>query len=244
MSGYSFFIDTSLCTGCRGCQVACKQWNQNPATQTSQKGTYQNPPDLNASTFKLVRYNEERMREQDPKWFFFPDQCRHCLYPPCKIVADRKAPGSVAIDPHTRAVIYDPKVKMSSQVFNEIREMCPFDIPRYDEKTGGMNKCTMCNDRVREGMQPACVKACPTGAMSFGDRTEILKKARSRLHELRQVDRKAALILPGSIRVIYLVRDHPEKYYEHASAKPPTGMTRFAAIKGLVGAVTAQFGIS
>ncbi len=130
MSGYSFFIDTSKCTGCRACQAACKQWNQNPATETTQQGTYQNPPDLNAGTFKLVRFSEEKLPGKDRSWFFFPDQCRHCVYPLCKIAADRKAPGSIVIDPRTRAVIFDPEVKVSAEAFQEIREICPFDIPR------------------------------------------------------------------------------------------------------------------
>ena len=244
MSGYSFLVDTSRCTGCRGCQAACKQWNENGVTHTTQLGTYQNPPDLNASTFKLVRFGEEKLEGQDPKSFFFPDQCRHCLYPLCKIVADQKAPGAISVDHVTRAVIFDPTVKMSPQTFKEIRDACPFDIPRQDEKTGGMNKCTMCNDRVHDGMKPACVQACPTGAMSFGKREAIVGLAKSRLSELRRSDRKASLVDPASVRVIFLVQDHPEKYHRYALAKPPTGMTRMAALKGLVGGLAAYLGIS
>ena len=108
MSGYSFLVDTSRCTGCRGCQAACKQWNENGVTHTTQQGTYQNPPDLDASTFKLVRFSEEKLPGHDPKSFFFPDQCRHCMYPLCKLVADEKAPGSITIDSRTRAVHLRP----------------------------------------------------------------------------------------------------------------------------------------
>jgi formate dehydrogenase iron-sulfur subunit len=212
--------------------------------RTSQHGTYQNPPDLNANTFKLVRFGEEKLQGQDPKSYFFPDQCRHCVYPMCKLVADKKAPGSIVIDPRTRAVIFNPAVKMSPQTFKEIREICPFDIPRYDEKTGSMNKCTMCNDRVREGLQPACVQACPTGAMKFGERKEILREARNRLAEARRTDRKAALIDPEAVRVIFLVKDHPEKYHEFASAGQRPGMTRMAAVKGILGGLAAYLGIS
>jgi formate dehydrogenase iron-sulfur subunit len=242
MPGYSFLVDTTRCTGCRGCQAACKQWNQNAGTLTAQQGTYQNPPDLNASTFKLVRFSEEKLQGQDPKWLFFPDQCRHCVWPLCKGVADAKAPGAIGIDSRTRAVIFNPEVKISPATFKEIREACPFDIPRYEEKTGVMNKCTMCNDRVSEGLKPACVQACPTGAMSFGKRTEILGQARSRLSELRQTDSRAELVDPESVRVIFLVKDHPDKYHRFAAAKPaPT--TRLAALKGLLG-LAAWFGIS
>ena len=106
----SFFIDTTLCTACRGCQIACKQWNQNPATKTRQRGTYQNPPDLSAATWKLVRFNEVESKRGEPKWNFFPDQCRHCLYPPCKIAADERKGGAVIIDSLTRAVIQAPGV--------------------------------------------------------------------------------------------------------------------------------------
>ena len=121
----SFFIDTTKCTGCRGCQAACKQWNQNPATKTRQQGTYQNPPDLSTATFKLVRFNSGTGPSGDPEWYFFPDQCRHCIYPPCKMAADQKAPGAVILDTQTRAVIYDPAVKVSPEAFKAIRADLP-----------------------------------------------------------------------------------------------------------------------
>jgi formate dehydrogenase iron-sulfur subunit len=218
MAGKSFFIDTSRCTGCRGCQVACKQWNQNPGTKTSQRGTYQNPPDLSTATFKLVRFSETTGMRGEPNWFFFPDQCRHCLYPLCKMAADRTAKGAVKISPED---------------FREVREICPFDIPRYDEKLGGMSKCTMCFDRISEGMLPACVKACPTGTMNFGDRDAILKMAENRLDEVKRVHRRASLIFPESVRVIFLVKDDPEKYHEFAAEKNGSGNTRMTGMERL-----------
>jgi formate dehydrogenase iron-sulfur subunit len=219
MAGKSFLIDTTRCTACRGCQAACKQWNQNPGTDTTQQGTYQNPPDLSAATFKLVRFSEESVPGKDPTWRFFPDQCRHCLYPLCKLTADRVAPGSVTLDSRTRAVIFNPEVKMTPAAFREIRESCPFDIPRHDEKLGGMSKCTMCIDRVREGMPPACVQACPTVAMNLGDRDDILKMARKRLDEVQDVHPHASLLHPEFTRAIFLVKDAPGKYHEFAEAK-------------------------
>ena len=241
-SGYSFFVDTTLCTGCRGCQTACKQWNQNPSKRTTQTGTYQNPPDLNVDTFKLVRFNEEKVEGENPKAFFFPDQCRHCLYPLCKVAADAHAPGAVTIDPKTRAIIFDPEIEVSPEAFEEIRAMCPFDIPRYDEETAGMNKCTMCNDRVSAGMEPACVQACPTGAMAFGERGAILEQARDRASHLRQTDGRAALIDPELTRVIFLVTDRPDKYHKFALAKPFGGLTRKAALKSVFGIFASIFG--
>jgi formate dehydrogenase iron-sulfur subunit len=234
MPGKSFFIDTTKCTGCRGCQAACKQWNQNPGTKTRQRGTYQNPPDLSATTFKLVRYSDPAEGQGDPKWYFFPDQCRHCLAPPCKMVADGKAQGAVTLDSRTRAVIFNPSVKISPADFKEVRDICPFDIPRYDEKLGGMAKCTMCIDRVSAGMLPACVKACPTGAMQFGERDAIRKMAERRLDEVQNIYRKASLINPEAVRVIFLVKDDPEKYHRFAAMTNEPEITRMAALKRLL----------
>ncbi|MDH4151524.1 MAG: 4Fe-4S dicluster domain-containing protein [Betaproteobacteria bacterium] len=217
MAGKSFFIDTTKCTACRACQVACKQWNQNPATKTVQSGTYQNPPDLSDATFKVVRFAEEEGVAGDQNWYFFPDQCRHCIYPLCKFKADQKVPGAVTLNSETRAIVFNPKVKMSRADFEEIREACPYDIPRYDEKTGGMSKCTMCLDRVENGMQPACVQACPTGTMNFGDRQPMLDMAHAREKEVKQVHPKANLANSHFVRVIFLLKDDPKKYHQFAA---------------------------
>ncbi len=218
MAGKSFFIDTTRCTACRGCQTACKQWNKNPATKTVQRGSYQNPEDLSAATFKLVRFSESAVQPGGhPTWYFFPDQCRHCVYPPCKMVADGRAPGSVRLDSETRAVIFNPEIKVSASDFKEIREACPYDIPRHNEKSGGMAKCTMCIDRVSEGILPACVKTCPTGAMNFGDRDEMLILAGDRLAEVKKSHEDASLIKPEFVRAIFLIKDAPSKYHRFAA---------------------------
>ncbi len=219
MAGKSFFIDTTRCTACRGCQTACKQWNQNPATKTLQRGTPQNPADLSSATFKLVRFTEAGAASGMPKWNFFPDQCRHCMYPPCKMAADKTAKGAAVLDVKTRAIVFNPKVKVTPAAFNEIRKSCPYDIPRYDEKTGGMAKCTMCIDRVSQGMLPACVKTCPTGTMNFGDRDDILKMAAARLAEVKKVHQDAQLIKPKQVRVIFLVTGDPGKYHRFAAGQ-------------------------
>ena len=119
------------------------------------------------------------------------------------MAADKKAKGAISLDARTRAVIFNPAVKVSPADFKEIRDICPFDIPRYDEKLGSMAKCTMCFDRISEGMLPACVKTCPTGAMQFGDRDAIRKMAENRLDEVKSVHRNASLINPEAVRVIF-----------------------------------------
>jgi formate dehydrogenase iron-sulfur subunit len=221
MAGKSILVDTSRCTACRGCQIACKNWNQNGASLTKNTGNHQNPPDLDGSTYKLVRFSEV---ETDGKlaWYFFPDQCRHCLEPPCKDTIEGYVDDGVIQDDATGAVVYTEKAKEAP--FDEVKENCPYDIPRQT-KEGRAVKCTMCLDRMSNGLIPACVKSCPTGAMAFGDRSEILALAKERLAKLKEKRPNAQLLDADQVRVIYLVVDDPEKYHKTAVAglRPASG---------------------
>ncbi len=214
--GKSIFIDTTKCTACRGCQMACKQWNQRATEKTINWGSHQNPPDLSSNTWKLVRFSE--IPGEEVTWYFFPDQCRHCMNPPCKDVADQKAKGAIAQDETTGAVIFNPKVKVKPAVFREIQEACPYHIPRFNAAAGMMAKCTMCFDRVKSGLLPACVKTCPTGAMNFGGREEILEKAKKRLESIQGKYKRTILTDMEDVRIFYLLVDDPKKYHKYAVA--------------------------
>ena len=227
--GKSIFIDTTKCTACRGCQIACKQWNQRATEKTVNRGSHQNPPDLSYNTWKLVRFSE--IPGEEVTWYFFPDQCRHCIQPSCKEAVDGKAKGAIIQDEKTGAVIFNPKVKIKPADFKEIREACPYDIPRIHPTAGIMGKCSMCFDRTQEGMVPACVKTCPTGAMNFGDRKEILEKANIRLELVKRKYKEAMLTDPGDVRIFYLIVDDPKKYHKHAVAENAIGMTRKMALR-------------
>jgi len=193
----------------------------NPATKTVQRGSHQNPEDLSTSTYKLVRFSEFE-ENGEPVWYFFADQCRHCSTPPCKIVAEINNVNAISRDSATGAVLFDPTVKVKEKEFKDIRKACPWDIPRWDDKTQGMAKCTMCIDRIREGLQPACVKTCPTGAMNFGDRDKILAMALERLEHVKKKYSKAALLNHEYVRTIFLIVDDPGKYHKHASVSKET----------------------
>jgi len=232
MAGKSFFIDTSRCTACRGCQIADKAWWNLKGTKTLQRGNHQNPEDLSFNTWKVVRFSEVEVNGK-PNWYFFTDQCRHCLEPPCMYMAQSLGSKAITRDEQTGAVVYDPKIKVKAEDFKKIRESCPWDIPRWDEKTQVMAKCNMCINRIREGMLPACVKSCPTGTMNFGDRDKMLDMAQKRLKELKAVYPKAQLLNAEIVRTIFLVIDDPQKYWKHA-AENDVGITRIAAIKKLV----------
>lgn len=229
--GKTFFIDTTKCTACRGCQIACKQWNQRAGEKTFSQGSHQNPPDFSFNTWKVVRFSE--VSGEKVKWYFFPDQCRHCLTPPCKEVADEKAKGAIIHDEKTGAVVFNPKVKVKLEDFKEIREACPYNIPRISG-AGIMAKCTMCIDRIKEGLLPACVKTCPTGAMNFGDRNAMLELANKRLGEVKTNYKDAMLANPEDVRAIYLLVDDPKKYHKYAVAEATIGITRKLALKRIL----------
>jgi len=230
MSGKAFFIDTTVCTACRGCQIACKQWNQLPATKTQNWGSMQNPRDLSFDTYKVVRFEEHMAPNGKPVWYFFPDQCRHCVEPPCKETADDEAPGGIIIDSQSGAVLYTDKLKKMKA--ETVIEACPFNIPRAQEGAGYLSKCTMCVDRVHNGLLPACVKTCPTGAMNFGDRNKMVALSKKRLDEVNSRFPKATLTGLEDLRVFYLLASEPKDYYIYAKADPlQSGMNRKMALK-------------
>ena len=226
----SFLVDTTLCTACRGCQVACKQWHGLPAEETVNRGSYQNPADLSFDTYKLVRMREEEI-DGKLRWLFFPDQCRHCIEPPCQDTAGD--PTAIFTEEEIGAVIYTANTRSLDPA--EIRASCPYDIPRQAED-GTLAKCDMCSDRVQNGLLPACVKACPTGAMNFGERDEILALAKERLALAKKKYPDARLLDPQDVRTIYLVGFDPLLYHDAAIASHrPKGMTRQAALRKMFG---------
>lgn len=214
----TFLIDTTRCTACRGCQVACKEWHDLPANQTKQRGSHQNPPDLNPYNYKIVRFHEHLDENNNVVWNFFPDQCRHCLTPICVDIATMAVPGALVQDEQSGAVLVTEKcAALSPADAKAVADACPYNIPRYDEKTHMLTKCDMCIDRVSAGMQPMCVKTCPTGAMAFGERKEMLTLAQQRLEQAKKRYPKAHLVDPEDVSVLYLLAEEAEHYYKHAA---------------------------
>ncbi|MDD5288238.1 MAG: 4Fe-4S dicluster domain-containing protein [Dehalococcoidales bacterium] len=167
--------DATKCIGCRGCQTACKQWNQMPSTTTHNYGTYENPPHLSATNLTKIRFTET---EDNSKlhFVFTKLQCMHCEEPACVTAC----PVS-ALQKHPEgAVTYDDKRCFGCRY---CMTACPFGIPsfQWDTPTPWIRKCTFCFDRQSGGLKPACVTTCPTGALKFGEREELLAEAHSRI---------------------------------------------------------------
>lgn len=214
----SFLIDTTRCTACRGCQIACKQWHNLPANHTWQWGSHQNPRDLNPYNLKLIRFNEHETKDGRVVWNFFPDQCRHCVTPSCKDVADMAVPGAVIQEPETGIVLFTDKTALlSPEDVQAVIDSCPYNIPRYNRETKFLVKCDLCVDRVHNGLVPMCVKSCPTGCMVYGERPEILDLAHKRLEYAKERHPEAYLADEQDVNIIFLLAENKKYYYEYAS---------------------------
>ncbi len=172
----AFLIDLTRCTGCRGCQVACKQWNQLEAEKTDFFGGegYENPPAMSEFTFTKIKFREYEKNGQ-LHFAFHKEMCMHCDEPACVSVC----PVGAFIKTDEGPVIYDAKLCIGCRY---CMIACPFGIPKYEwsKVFPLVRKCTGCYSRVVEGLDPACVTACPT-AMEYGPRDEMIKTAQERI---------------------------------------------------------------
>jgi len=205
------YIDTSTCIGCKACEVACQEWNDLPPLSTHQVGTYQTMPTLDAGFWNLIRFDE---REVDGglMWIMRKDQCMHCAEPGCLEACP--APG--AIVQYANGIVDVNQDNCIGCGYCETG--CPFDVPKFHAKTGKMAKCTLCVDRSSVGLEPACVKACPTGCLHFGSKEDMIALGGLRVDQLKKGGfATAALYDPqgvGGTSVVTVLAhgDHPEWY--------------------------------
>jgi len=168
-------VDLNRCIGCRSCQVACKAWNDNPGEETECVGYYDNPPNLDADTWSIIQFNEVEVGGR-LHWVFAKRQCMHCEEPACASAC----PVGALHKLNNGAVVYDSEKCIGCRY---CMMACPFRVPKFQWNTPVplIRKCTLCVDRLTEGDEPACVKACPTGALTFGDRNELIAEAHRRI---------------------------------------------------------------
>jgi formate dehydrogenase beta subunit len=171
-------IDTSTCIGCKACEVACQEWNDLPPETTVNLGTYQTLPGMTPHVWNLIRFNEVE-EGGNLHWLMRKDQCMHCADPGCLKACP--APGAV--------VQYENGI-VDFQQENCIGcgyciSGCPFNVPKLSSQTKKVYKCTLCVDRVSVGLEPACIKACPTSCLLFGTKENLLLKAKKRVDQLK-----------------------------------------------------------
>lgn len=202
----TMLIDTSRCIGCRACQAACKQWNQLPAEETEFKGSYENPPRFSPVTWTKIAFREYEMDSQE-RWTFTKLGCMHCAEAACMMVC----PASAISRTTYGTIKIDEKRCIGC---NYCIANCTFNVIGFDQAANVARKCTFCEDRLAAGLIPACAKACPTGAITFGDRHEIISLAERRIQELRRANNSKAEIygleeLDG-LGMMYILKDGRE----------------------------------
>ena len=176
----SKLIDVSKCIGCKACQVACLEWNDERIPVGENVGSYTIPPDLTPNMFTLMRFTEWVNPEtQNLEWLIRKDGCMHCEDPGCL----KACPAPGAIVQYSNGIVdfdHDKCIGCGYCV-----KGCPFNIPRISQVDHKAYKCTLCSDRVAVGQGPACAKACPTHAIVFGTKEEMKQHAEGRITDLK-----------------------------------------------------------
>lgn len=260
---YGFFTDTTLCIGCKACEVACKEWNQldfdtdAPLTGMS----YDNTKHLGATTWRHVAFIEkisgddgERATEMKPfqsNWLMMSDVCKHCENAPCLEACP------------TGALVYTEfdTVVVQEEVCNGCGycvPACPFGVVALHAREGYAQKCTLCYDRMHGGLEPACAKVCPTDSIQFGIVEELVERAEQRVEKLQALGVESAYLYgtpdaPGAtgdlghLNAFFLLTEAPEVY--NLPSAPTRGSRRVrpsllagaAMMAGFIGAAIAIF---
>ncbi len=204
-------IDTTTCIGCKACEAACQEWNDHGFRVSDFGGDYQTQPDLTFDFWNLIKFTETE-RDGQLSWLMSKYQCMHCVDPGCLKACP--APGAIFVrDNGTVDFAEEHCIGCGYCIAG-----CPFDVPRRHPQTNKVYKCTLCSDRTAVGLEPACIKACPTSCLSFGTRDDMLAKAIARAERLKADGfEHAGVYNPegvGGTNVVYVLAhvDRPELY--------------------------------
>jgi len=211
--GKGFFTDTTVCIGCKACQVACHEWNGIETKSDFQLlGTsYDNTGKLSAENWRHVKFIEQFPDDGSPgRWLMMSDVCKHCKDAPCMAVCPTNAIIRTEFD----------TVFIQQDTCNGCRDCiaaCPFGVIGFSDVDKKVHKCTLCYDRLQNNLEPACAKACPTQSIMFGETDALWQQARSRVDELHGKGRTGAYLygdekILGGLGSFYLLEDKPEVY--------------------------------
>jgi formate dehydrogenase iron-sulfur subunit len=253
-----FFTDTTVCIGCKACQVACHQWNQLPSGTgpTMSDGfrkslpvlsgqSYDNTGQLSDVNWRHVKFIEQfsgDANRSQAAWLMMSDVCKHCVNAPCLEVCPTGAILRTEFD----------TVYINEPACNGCRDCvaaCPFGVIHMSEDRGIAQKCTFCYDRLRNGLTPACAQACPTESIRFGPIPELKKKAQARLAQLQREGVTAAHLYGADSRVLgglnafYLLVDKPEVYGLPSDPKLPSRSVLASSFWAVFAAILTGLGV-
>jgi formate dehydrogenase iron-sulfur subunit len=243
-----FFTDTTVCIGCKACEVACKNWNQLPARDGGQPEmsgqSYDNTLRLSGDTWRHVKFVEQFDSPYNGRWLMLSDVCKHCVQAGCLEVCPTGAIIRTEFD----------TVVIQSDVCNGCRACigaCPFGVIDINEVSGTAQKCTLCYDRMSVVLEPACSKACPTDSIQFGPIEELRKRANVRVEQLKAAGESRARLYGadpegplGGLNAFFLLVDEPEVYGLPPEPELPSrNLTSSAALSAVGAAVVGAVGL-
>jgi formate dehydrogenase iron-sulfur subunit len=243
-----FFTDTSVCIGCKACEVACKEWNGVPASGFDLLGSsYDNTGGLGANTWRHVAFIEQRRPAGDLRWLMSSDVCKHCTRAACLDVCPT---GALFRTEFGTVVVQEDICNGCGYCI----PACPYGVIDQRQDDGRAWKCTLCYDRLRGDAEPACAQACPTNSIQFGPLDELRARAAGRLDDLHEFGVDDARLYGhdpddgvGGAGAFFLLLDRPEVYglppdpVVTTSDLPQMWAAAAAAALTLVGSAVAAF---
>ncbi len=228
METVGFFTDATTCIGCKACEVACKQWNQLPDDGMAFTGmSYDNTGALGAATWRHVAFVERAVDGGELSWAMVSDVCKHCERAGCL----EACPTGAIVRTEFGTVYVQPDVCNGC---GYCVSACPFGVVDRRPDDGRAFKCTLCYDRLKGGLEPACARACPTDSIAFGPLDELRAKARARVEALRARGEARAYLYgddatsqPGTegLHAFFLLTEEPEAYNLPPSPEAPSKTT-------------------
>jgi formate dehydrogenase iron-sulfur subunit len=245
---YGFLTDTTLCIGCKACEVACKEWNLLPADNVRLTGnSYDNTGELSATTWRHVKFVEHLGQPTDgmpafqSNWLMMSDVCKHCARAGCL----EACPTGALVRTEYGSVIVQHDVCNGC---GYCVPACPFGVVAVDIDDGTAHKCTLCYDRLKGGLEPACAKACPTNSIQFGPLYELRARAAARVDDLHDRGASTAYVYGiegadgslgttggiGDLHAFFVLTDRPQVYNLPAAPALPSRRVRPALARGLL----------
>jgi formate dehydrogenase iron-sulfur subunit len=238
-----FFTDTTVCIGCKACEVACKEWNRLPAREGGQTvlsgDSYDNTGRLDGFNWRHVKFVEQFPddRSQTGRWLMMSDVCKHCVQAPCLEVCPT---GAIVRTEFDTVVVQAP----ACNGCRDCVAACPFGVIDIDPINHTAAKCTLCYDRTKNGLVPACAQACPTQSIQYGPIATLRERADARVAQLHERGVREAYVygkedVLGGLNSFYLLVDRPEAYgLPSAPTLPTRRLGRSSLWVGVVAVVT------